>query len=326
MLDGGALLKAPIILTDLLRPRDVQPHLAILIYHQVLDKPDPLRPGVILRKNFERHMAMLRRNFRPIALFDAYQRLNDGMLKPRSVCVTFDDGYADNLTVAAPILAKYGIPSTVFVASGYLDGGVMWNDRIVEAVRHANVDSFDGSLYGLEEIPIKTVEDKRKAIADLLKNIKHRPMDVRTRLVEDLEQRLKARYEQSPMLTTEQLRMLSQSGVDIGAHTINHPILKCEDDITAKTEIVGGKARLEDLLQNPVPFFAYPNGRRGFDYDERHREIVSRADYFAAVSTDNGSNKADTDCLQLYRFTPWDTSSTKFTARLMLNEWRVSQA
>ncbi|MEQ8690335.1 MAG: polysaccharide deacetylase family protein [Pseudomonadales bacterium] len=325
MLKSSVFLKAPILVSDLLRARNVQPHLAILIYHQVLAQPDPLRPGVILQKQFVQQMALLRRHFHPISLREGVQRLKDGTLTPRCVCVTFDDGYADNLTVAAPVLAEYGIPATVFVASGFLDGGIMWNDRIIQAVGQARVDALDGSFLGVESLPTNTPEDKQHTIGTLLGGIKHRSMSERLVLVGELEKLLDASPRESPMLTTAQLRELARADIDIGAHTCNHPILSCEDDDTAHSEIVESKAELETLLQKSIDLFAYPNGRRGLDYDTRHVDMVERAGFTAAVSTDNGLNRQGGKSMQLHRFTPWDASPFKFCARLAGNEFMLKQ-
>ncbi|WP_276309893.1 polysaccharide deacetylase family protein [Chromatocurvus halotolerans] len=270
-------------------------------------------------------MALLRRYFNPISLREGVERLKDGTVAPRSICVTFDDGYADNMTVAAPVLARHGIPATVFVATGFLDGGLMWNDRVIETIRQTKSDAVDGSLFAGETISLDTIEARKQAIGRILAHVKHKPLNERGCLMHELERLLGVRPADTPMLDTCQLRALSRSGFDIGAHTVNHPILSCEDDNSVKKEIVDSKACLEDLLQRPVNLFAYPNGRRGLDYDNRHRKIVQDVGFDAAVSTDNGFNSPDTDKLQLHRFTPWDTSRVKFGLRLMFNEWAVKR-
>jgi peptidoglycan/xylan/chitin deacetylase (PgdA/CDA1 family) len=326
MPDSTALLKAPIFLSDLARPKGWQPHLAILIYHQVLVQRDPLRPGVILKDEFARQMALLRKFFSPISLKEGVKRLAEGTLTPRCVCVTFDDGYSDNLTVAAPLLEEYGIPATVFVAPGFLDGGAMWNDRVIEAVGQATESQLDGELFGLGVLPMETYERKQVTIRKLLAAIKHRPMKERDRLVNELEQILRPCREKSLMMTTEQLRELCRFGIDVGAHTCNHPILSCEDDQTARAEIIESKALLERVLQKPVDLFAYPNGRRGTDYEFRHVEMAEGAGFFAAVSTDNGLNREANSVMQLHRFTPWDKHSLKFGLRLLSNEFSLARS
>ena len=319
----SSMLKVPIFIGDVLRARDEGVHLAILIYHRVLASKDPLRPDVLLRDQFARQMVVLRQYFKPISLREAVERLSQGTLEHRSVCVTFDDGYADNLSVAAPILADLGIPATVFVATGFLDGGVMWNDRVIDAVGGARGDSIDAGCAGLGVLPLTSTSLRQRALSALLMNLKHRPASERALLVENLEASAGVGRSQSPMLTVEQLMELSNMGVEIGAHTCSHPILSCESNPAASFEIAESKRTLEDVLKKPVDFFAYPNGRRGIDYDERHVRMVREAGFVAAVSTDNGVNRQETDLLQLHRFTPWDVSPLRFGTRLVVNERNV---
>ena len=98
-------------------------------------------------------MALLAAHFTVLPLSEAVERLARGALPARAVCVTFDDGYADNYAVAAPILPGMGSAATFFVAARYLDGGRMWNDTIIEAVRRATGPTLELSGLGLGDLP-----------------------------------------------------------------------------------------------------------------------------------------------------------------------------
>ena len=78
-------------------------------------------------------MIPVRRHFNVIPLIQAVERLQSGVLPARALAITFDDGYANNEQIAAPILKKLGLPATFFIATAYLDGGRMFNDSIVAA-------------------------------------------------------------------------------------------------------------------------------------------------------------------------------------------------
>src|SRR5579871_1777403 len=117
-------------LLNLFSPGGRNGRLSILIYHRVIPCPDPLFPDESHSENFDRHVEQLVSCFNVIPLFEAIQGLNRGKLPSRAACVTFDDGYADNAEIALPILQKYGIHATFFVASHFLDGGRMWNDTV----------------------------------------------------------------------------------------------------------------------------------------------------------------------------------------------------
>ena len=121
------------------------------------------------------------------------------------------------------------------------------------------------------------------------------------------------------MMSKAQVKKLFDAGMTIGAHTHNHPILTQLSDLSAQEEIDKGRKLLEDWSGEKVDLFAYPNGKRGVDYDDRHVEIVKRLGFSASVSTDWGYSTAATDLFQLYRFTPWDRKPFMFAARLLKN-------
>jgi peptidoglycan/xylan/chitin deacetylase (PgdA/CDA1 family) len=94
----------------------------------------------------------------------------------------------------------------------------------------------------------------------------------------------------------------------------------------ARREIEGSKKRLQDLLGERVGLFAYPNGRLGEDYVEEHARLVSDIGFDAAVSTNAGVADAQSDLMQLPRFTPWDRTQLRFGARLLMNFKQASPA
>ena len=124
--------------------------LTILIFHRVLSEPDPLT-GEIHQEEFDWILGVVKQFLNPLPLDAAVEKLYSGELPPRSVAITFDDGYADNYTNALPLLKKWEIPATFFIASDYLEGGIMFNDTLIETVRRAPEQLID--LTGLKEFP-----------------------------------------------------------------------------------------------------------------------------------------------------------------------------
>src|SRR5690242_1236069 len=122
---------------NLFSPGGRDSRLSIFAYRRVLPHADTLFPDEGDAESFDRHIEQLAGCFNVIPLFDAIRGLNRGTLPPRAACITFDDGYADNVEIALPILQKHGVHATFFVASGFLDGGRMWNDTVIELVRCA---------------------------------------------------------------------------------------------------------------------------------------------------------------------------------------------
>src|SRR5687767_7700846 len=92
--------------------------LLILIYHRVLAQRDPMLPSEPTADEFAAQIDLLKQNFNVLPLLEAGERLKKGSLPPRAVCITFDDGYANNLEIAEPILSARNCPATVFVAPG----------------------------------------------------------------------------------------------------------------------------------------------------------------------------------------------------------------
>lgn len=299
-----------------------QPLLTILIYHRVLPESDPLRPGEIAATHFMRQMEFLARYFNVLPLREAVQRLRAGRLPRRACCITFDDGYADNLTVALPILEKYRLPATVFVATGYLDGGRMFNDAVIDAIAGATGHELNLDPIGLGRHAIGTIAEKRVTIARILEKLKYQPPEERAILVDKLVRLAGCGpLAADIMLTSEQVGELSRRGVEIGGHTVAHTILTTLDSDTARREIAAGKQRLEEITGKPVTTFAYPNGRPNRDYQASHVAMVRELGFELAVSTSHGVANRGSDIQQLPRFVPWGDSLTMLAARMTRNAW-----
>lgn len=290
--------------------------LFILIYHRVLDEPDFMRPGEVDKTAFTWQMEILSRYFNVLPLHDALQKLQTGTLPPRAVCITFDDGYADNATNALPILKQFDLTATFFIANGFLDGGRMWNDTIIEAVRNFPQPELDLSALDLGQYDTSDQYQKNQAATQIIQKIKHMPPTQR----DECTAFIAARSQNLPdnlMMTTAQLKQLYSNGMTIAGHTVTHPILANLSSIEALKEINDNKTALESLLETKLNFFAYPNGKPGQDYLADQIDLVQQAGYQAAVSTQWGVASRSTDIWQLPRFTPWDSTPTKFMLRMI---------
>ena len=308
------------LLANRLSPAGPEARLSILIFHRVLPEPDPLFPGEATVESFDAQMGLLQSLFNVLPLHEAVERLQSGTLPARAAAITFDDGYADNLSLALPILQKHGLHATFFIATSYLDGGRMFNDTVIESIRrspHARLDLTD---LGLGVHDLGSDAAKASAISKILPQVKYQPPDARDITVAEITAR--AGVDLLPndlMMTTAQLRQLHAAGMEIGGHTHRHPILARLEDAEARAEIAAGKAWLEETLGERVRLFAYPNGKPGTDYLPAQAGIVRDLGFDAAVSTQRGISTAATDRYQLRRFTPWDTSATACALRLLKN-------
>ena len=295
-----------------------QRRLAVVNYHRVLARPDPLLDSEPDVATFHWQMALLAECFNVMPLYEALRALDEGRLPPRTVCITFDDGYRSVHDLALPILRKFRLPATVFVTSGFIGGaaGNMWNDRIIHAVQSLPAGTLDLRDLGLECYALDSLEARKQTAQRLTEAGKYLPPTERDSLVARLD-RMSGMHHDALMLTPEMLAALERSGIEIGAHTISHPILTSLDDDSARHEIVAGKRQLEALVGKPVRLFAYPNGKVGQDFDARHVEMVRQAGFSAAFTTEAGGITAVQDRFQLPRSRPWDRSPFRFGLRIL---------
>ncbi|TFW19398.1 polysaccharide deacetylase family protein [Duganella callida] len=292
---------------------------AIMIYHRVRPQRDTLFPDEVDAAHFARQLAWLTSYCEVMPLLDAVRHMRAGTLPPRAACITFDDGYADNADIALPLLQHYRVPATFFVASGFLNGGRMWNDSVIELIRRAPAGTLDASSLGLGVHRFDTPAQRVDAIMSLLGQLKYLPMAQRLEQVERLSGLLAVPLPTDLMMRDEQVRQLHRAGMAIGGHTVHHPILARLEPPQARAEIAEGKAALERLTGAPVSLFAYPNGGPGTDYGPEHVAMVRELGFEAAVSTSTGAAGDQPDLYQLPRFTPWDRSRLRYTLRLARN-------
>lgn len=298
------------------------PTLTILIFHRVLSAIDPLRPGEPDVAVFARLMRLVAQNFVVLPLPEAVNCLTAGRLPRRACCITFDDGYADNLLNALPVLEAHRLPATVFVATGYLDGGRMFNDTVIDAIGATPTTLLDLSELDLGTYPLGDTAAKRAAIGAILAAFKRRTPKVRDPQARRfLELTGCASLPSDIMLSSDQLLELTRRGVGIGGHTVAHTILTTLDDGQALEEMLAGKRRLEAITGRSVDSFAYPNGRPGRDYAERHVGLVRKAGFACAVTTEFGVARWSSDIFQLPRFTPWATHPVKAAGQFLRNAW-----
>ena len=303
----------------MLSPGGRKGRLSILIFHRVLARRDAIINWDRDALEFERAIAWLKAWFNILPLDEAIVRLQDRSLPARAAAITFDDGYADNCTVAMPILQSHGLTATFFIATGYLDGGRMWNDTVVEAVRRCRTANLDLSAEGLGRYELGSPAAIREAIISILNKVKYRDPRERLKTVDYVASVAGGVLPSDLMLTSEQVKMMRRAGMSIGAHTVTHPIIGRLGPDEVRAEIAGSKEFLESLLQERVGLFAYPNGRPTLDYRREDAEAIRSLGFDAAVTTASGVADADSDLMQLPRFTPWERTRLRFGVRLFRN-------
>ena len=287
----------------------------VVMYHRVIagSAEDPFEMGMcVATRRFRKQMQFYRDYFEPIPLTEGVRRRREGQPMPdRAVSITFDDGYADNLGIAWPILREYGIPATVFVTTGGRseDYGLWW-DRVIHAVANTGVTILDLSSLGIEDIKGKiplSRSERKQSLTRLLSILWQQDIDKTMLAIEQLEKVLQPQPSTATLparLTDEDIAKLHNDGMEIGAHTITHPDLRMTTDKRLQRELLLPKQLLESITGEPVNGFAYPKGL----YDERVRNAVEEAGYHYAVGTVRGLNRGSETIFGIERMGAPDTS------------------
>lgn len=287
----------------------------VLTYHRVRPQVDALLPEVCDVARFESQLSILKRWFNVVPLARAVELAAQGDLPARTVCITFDDGYLDNAEIALPLLQRYGLPATFFIATGYLGDGMMWNDKIIESVRARPAGEWDLSWLDLGRRDISDWASKRDVLGELIVHLKHQSPDRRSECADRLYRDADVLHERM-MMTDDEVRTLDAEGMDIGGHTVSHPILTRQSDEDALHEMRSGRETLEAMIDASVPLFAYPNGKAGADFDARHAQMVCEAGFEAAFSTVWGYANHDSPRYELPRVGLEKESGWRFGAKL----------
>ena len=239
------------------------------------------------RRTFAGQVRLLRRWTNVVPLRAALTDLAEGRpLPPRAVALTFDDGYLDNATVAAPVLHAAGLSATFFLVPEFLSGRTQaWWEELGWAVAHATATEvrWAGRSFDLSSPTARSAS--LGVLSDLLKEI---PGDQRGDAVVELRERaLRGTRPPAPgrqFMDWDEANRLVGLGHDIGSHTRSHPIMSREDSATQAGQLVGSRHDLEDHFQRPVDVLAYPNGRVK-DYSAETLRLTREAGYAFAVTT-----------------------------------------
>lgn len=282
------------------RERSMRGRLTILMYHRVLPlelwAASPLPQLVMPREAFEAQVRLLRARFAVLPLGEALAALDAGDDRAL-VSLTFDDGYADNALHAREILDAQGVRATFFVVADLLGTTrELWFDRAARYFAGATRDQVVGSCARAGRPSSADAGVTRAGWMALLKGLHPSARDA---LLDDLGGVLgnPAGRGIDRLMSADQVRALSASGHEIGAHSATHPILTTLDDRELEAEVSGVRARLEAMLGRAVRGFCCPNGT----YDARVLAAIGRAGYAYAPTTRFGRVERGASPLELPR-------------------------
>jgi peptidoglycan/xylan/chitin deacetylase (PgdA/CDA1 family) len=311
----SGLLQAAAALTEPRRQPTDEGRFQILAYHRVGEVTDPFVPAFPAQA-FARHVRYLAKHFRVLSLGELVAAAEAGTVPSRAIAITFDDGYEDTHRYVLPIVQRSSVPMTVYLTTGLLGGGSMWNDRVGAAIRDTPRRWFD-CLEECGPLSLSTLAERQHVLRLVLRALKRRPPAARDALVLQIEHDLGTAPKKAlpSMLSWPQVQEMHEHGVEFGAHTVTHPILTAVSLDEARREVAESKRAIEDRLQMPVRHFAYPNGVAG-DFDGAVKAAVREAGFASAASMVFGVNTPRTDRYELRRGGPWTASTAEFATRL----------
>lgn len=302
------------LIGNVLSPAGKRARLVVFCYHQVLAEPDAMRPSEPDRQAFAADLDRIKTMFNVIDLPDAARQMKSNSLPARAACITFDDGYANNHDVAAPLLTERDLPATFFITCGALEQGVMWNDLIIEGVAGAKGEL---DLSALAKLTMPVGLTAREQAKTIIAAIKYLPLGERWNMAEAFYRANVSEQLPRLMMSKTDVAALAKQGFDIGAHTMSHPILKELSDDEAEREIVQSLDWLEQATGKRPITFAYPNGNPGVDFAPVHERQVSDAGCAVAVSTQWAVGKSTTDAFSVPRIGPWWRQGTSTLVGLL---------
>jgi peptidoglycan/xylan/chitin deacetylase (PgdA/CDA1 family) len=291
----------------------VAEHATILLYHGVTDGlPDDIEncSGKHLAVDiFEAQMRLLAERARPMTLRDLASRLARGQDPgPNAVVVTFDDDYGNIHRLALPVLKRWGIPATFFIATGFVETSrLYWTDTVEHCLSHCRAEDIHLACAAVAgTYPLTCSAERIHAITSIKTRFKDLPPDERDVCLKELiratgvdpDQDQAANYTH---LTWDQVRDLDEPPLyEVGGHTVNHEILCYLDDESLTFEIDGCLAALKRQLGRSVDLFSYPEGQAEH-YDERVISALKTRGITICPSAVDGVNLPGADPFQLKR-------------------------
>lgn len=315
----------------------------ILMYHRIAELDLDPWSLCVTPQHFAEQLAVIQKIAHPISLQQLNRDRQQGTIPHRAVAISFDDGYADNLDRAKPILENYGIPATVFVSTGYLGSQrEFWWDELASILLKPGtlppqlsltIDNHrsEWELGAASDYSLLAYRQDRhcqawaaqpgsrmflyysiwQVLRDLAENDRQQALAQVAIWAKDDSQ---PRSDYLPLTVAELAALDSGELVEVGAHTVNHPFLPAQPLAVQQAEIDRSKLELERILSRPVTSFAYPFG----DRTAATIELVKASGFDCACSTQPDVVWGRSNCFDLPRFGVENWNGREFAERLAM--------
>lgn len=273
-----------------------------LLYHRVRPYEKDVQMLSVTPEHFEQQMRWLKENYHVVRFADEWDSVEGD-----AVCVTFDDGYRDNFLIAAPILNQLQIPATVFVTTGNMDTGreLWWDelernllvDRKYQKTFHLSDEIFecnwDVDTFGQRE-------DLYYSMHWLMKQIGTEKRNDWIRQLQEWNGYTENGREENVCVRSEDLEKIDGSQIEIGVHTVSHPVLSKLAMVEQQKEIQVAKRKLEEILGRRVLTVSYPFGGES-DYNKDTVSVCKSLGFSKAAANIPGVWEQGDDLYQIPR-------------------------
>ncbi len=305
----------------------LSPGALILLYHRVAELDSDPQQLQVSPANFAEHLRILKEIATPISLQELTRSLRSGRVPSRSVVVTFDDGAADNLLAAKPILEHADVSATVFIATGYMKTArEYWWDEVERLVLqpgelpatlnlavNGKLHQWDLSARG-DEPTLR--HQLYRSLIDIFYPLAAAERFEQLDYLKSWAGDVTLSRDTHRPLTPEEVKQLSDGGqIEIGAHTVSHSMLSALPASVQRDEIEQSKKDLEEILGFPVRSFAYPFGTLS-DYTRETVSLVKQLEFDCACSNFKDVVQPGADLFQLPRLIVRDWKPEEFANRV----------
>ena len=274
----------------------------ILTYHRFSRTGDPETTSA---GAFARQLEYLTSHYRLVPLSRLVECLTkEETLPPRIAVIAIDDGYRDAYEIAFPVLRRFNAPATLFIVTDFIDRrSWLWTDKLRFVAKQPQVNSLEATIDSRTlRLALDDPASRLAAARRINSALKLVPDDVKQETIVriassvGLELPVLPPDEYGP-ITWDQAREMDAAGVEVGSHTVTHPILTRVGDEQLAVELSESRSRIEAMLNRRVDLFCYPNG----DYEARECRAAQAAGYRCAVTIEEGLNGPGADLMRLRR-------------------------
>lgn len=255
-------------------------YITILCYHRIMDIDDnfPYDSDLVSASTdqFRDQLKFISRNYNVVNFKSLRKHFEEGNKRfpEKALIITFDDGYIDNYEVAFPLLREFGLTATMFVTAGFIGRErLFWWDRIAYIIKKAEGGRLRIKTPADISLNIDQFRDRQECARKVIKKAKTLSDREKEGLIEQLSDQLGVDPDQGRekyTMSWDQLKEMSSCGIEIGAHSVNHPIFSNVDSDRLRKEVGESKQLIEDNLEEEIITFGSP-GRGIISREKRER-------------------------------------------------------